>query len=239
MRKLLLIIACFLLIGIGAGAQVFTMSDTVYATNPSSAFPVHDDITNPASTGFIRVKWSVVGTNFPSDWIPKISLCDNFNCYYNMSNTLWNGVSGNTQTSDSIKSGKTANFDAPLDLSATTTNGSFYIKVNIQEPVSSYSKNVYFVITKTPVGVSSVVRSEDDIAVYPNPANNQVNIVFNEEYDVKMVGIYNLIGKMESIYKVVGNSAGINIENLPKGIYFVRLINGQGNVVVTRKFTKE
>jgi hypothetical protein len=77
------------------------------------------------------------------------------------------------------------------------------------------------------------------VSLYPNPANSEVNVVYDEAADIKSIGIYNIIGKLMTVYKVSGKSANLNIENIPAGIYFVRLLNGQGQVVVTRKFTKQ
>jgi hypothetical protein len=76
--------------------------------------------------------------------------------------------------------------------------------------------------------------------LYPNPAHNEVNLVYNTTADIKNIAVYNIIGKVIAVYKVTeNNSANLNLENLPSGIYFARLINSQGNVVVTRKFTKQ
>ena len=41
------------------------------------------------------------------------------------------------------------------------------------------------------------------------------------------------------VYKVNGNSANMSLENMPGGIYFVRLVNSAGNIVATKKFTKQ
>ena len=42
-----------------------------------------------------------------------------------------------------------------------------------------------------------------------------------------------------SIYRAGGNSANMSVENMPAGVYFVRLINNRGDIVATRKFTKQ
>jgi hypothetical protein len=75
--------------------------------------------------------------------------------------------------------------------------------------------------------------------MYPNPAPNDINVVFNESLGVKSIAIYNLIGKSMLVYKTQGKSAKLNIESLPAGIYFLRFMNQQGMVVATRKFTHQ
>jgi hypothetical protein len=83
------------------------------------------------------------------------------------------------------------------------------------------------------------VKSPDEVIIYPNPAANEVNVVFDGNQDIKTVSIHNRIGKPVSVFKVAGDSANLNIENIPKGIYFISLINSHGDVVQTRKFTKQ
>jgi hypothetical protein len=76
-------------------------------------------------------------------------------------------------------------------------------------------------------------------SLYPNPALNEINVVYDGSADVKDIAVYNLIGRVMMVYKVTGSSANLNIENIPAGIYFVRLLNTHGNVVITRRFTKQ
>lgn len=241
MKRFLLFIACFSLLTSRVDAQAFTViSDTVSVVlNNASSTPGYNNITNPASTGSIKVRWTVASSNFPSDWITLIAACDNNTCYYNLSKNLWGGLgTPQVNTTLPINAGTTALFDLPMNLTTATTSGTYYIEFSLTDSASGYNKHVWYKVTRWATGVSNVNKTEDDISLYPNPASSQVNIVFNADADVKTVTIYNLIGKMESIYKVVGNSAGINIENLPKGIYFVRLMNSQNSVVAIRKFTK-
>lgn len=85
-----------------------------------------------------------------------------------------------------------------------------------------------------------LARCADDLLVYPNPAGNELNIVYDVSIEVKNIAVYNLIGKMVAVYKVTGtNSANLNLEALTPGIYFVRLYNAQGEVVLARRFTRQ
>ena len=75
--------------------------------------------------------------------------------------------------------------------------------------------------------------SESVINLYPNPANNYINISSDEKID--QIEIYNLRGK-----KMAGFSEfdkGINIEKLPVGIYFIKLKTEEG--LITKKFIKQ
>lgn len=93
---------------------------------------------------------------------------------------------------------------------------------------------------KQPVAQQQTMRCADDMLVYPNPAGNELNIVYDVAADIKNIAVYNLIGKMVAVYKVTGtNSANLNLDSLSPGIYFVRLFNAQGEVVMARRFTRQ
>ncbi len=95
--------------------------------------------------------------------------------------------------------------------------------------------------SRTNDSVSALLsRVADEIVIYPNPAHDEVNIVYGADAGVKTIAIYNLIGKVVSVFKPIDNSsANLSIDNLPMGIYFVRLVNAQGAVVAARKFTRQ
>jgi hypothetical protein len=118
-------------------------------------------------------------------------------------------------------------------------NSSAWIKVLAADTVNNYSKTLTFIATKGPLGVVNIAKYDDDVILYPNPAKGSVNLVFDPSMGVKNIAIYNLIGKAVSVYKVVGNSAKLELDEIPSGIYFVRLINSQGKIVATRKFTHQ
>jgi hypothetical protein len=82
-------------------------------------------------------------------------------------------------------------------------------------------------------------------------ATTALNVVFDIKFnritsqkefdaDVKNIAIFNIKGEQVNMFKVGSTtSASLNVENLPAGIYFVRLMNGNGEVGATRKFTKQ
>src|SRR5205085_5985859 len=88
-------------------------------------------------------------------------------------------------------------------------------------------------------GVSATAGVENlkitDVAIYPNPAKNELNIAFDPAFGARTVAVYNLIGKAIITAKVYGNSIKMDIEDIPVGIYFLRVIDAQGRVLTTRK----
>ena len=226
-------------------AQTFTVAqDTMSVTVAKTAIP-DDNITNKTDSN-ITLLWHVTATNFPADWLTAAAfgICDNHVCRSNGSNVLWNATTttGTTYTStyhaNSTHDSEDV-FGLSLDLSGVASLGTHWVTINIQHPATSYSKNITFLINKIATGIPSVTHASNEIVLYPNPAHDELNIVYDESADIKNVAVYNIIGKVMTIYKVAGNSANLNLENIPSGIYFIRLVNSKGNVVGTRKFTKQ
>jgi hypothetical protein len=221
-------------------AQSFTIaSDTVYYTIGGVA-SINNAITNTTSAGF-RLGWHVDTTDAPADWLlpSAFGICDDSLCRYNSNDMqLWNDTThvGQGFTSGTYQPGIPGAFYLSLDLS-TASIGTHYFVVSVGG--LGGTRKMTFIINKVPTAVPSVNNPPVDVLLYPNPASNELNLVYDAASDIKNVAVYNIIGKVMAVYKVNGNSANLNLDNVPSGIYFVRLYNGSGNVVVTRKFTKQ
>jgi hypothetical protein len=102
------------------------------------------------------------------------------------------------------------------------------------------TKRLTFIVNKTGTGLVTTVK-EENVNLYPNPARDFVNITYDPKDNIKTVVLYNLIGKAVQAYKVSNNaSAKLDFDNsLAAGVYFVRLMNDRGQVVATRRFTKQ
>ena len=86
------------------------------------------------------------------------------------------------------------------------------------------------------VGINDVNKSS--ISIFPNPANDFININIPDNIKNPEILISNIIGK--TIFKNVSDSSknNINIKNLPSGIYFVSVISN-GIVIDTEKLIKK
>lgn len=253
MKKFLLFLLCGIGLSAGTFAQTFTTQYDTTGMPPggdtvSGSTFINNYITN-TGLGSLIIKWTVVGTDFPRDWwhavtpsgSPRLGICDNKTCYNNDTTLmpLWNGTKGDTFTSSSYDPSAAGDFHMVLDLTSAS-GGTHWLTVNLKDANSSYNKNVTFLVTKGYLGVSTIVKSTDDVVLYPNPAINEVNLVYNANAGVKNIAVYNLIGGVVRVYKVTSNnSAKLQIGDLPSGVYFARLMNAQGNVVATRKFTRQ
>ncbi|MBL7719282.1 MAG: T9SS type A sorting domain-containing protein [Flavipsychrobacter sp.] len=223
-------------------AQTFTTAhDTVWTTyNTTGPLDIHNDITVPQGGNPIYVKWSVTATDFSTvpSWSAdsNVSVCDNYNCYTNFLGYL---LGGNVYMSDAYAVGQTGLFKLTVNI-PNGANGTHYVTINMKDSMSAYNKNVTFMVTKYPVSTSSVRKSApQEISLYPNPASDDLNVVFDDYDNIKSIAVYNVIGKAMIVYKVNGNSAKMDISKLPNGVYFIRLSDNKGQVVGTKRFTKQ
>jgi len=94
-------------------------------------------------------------------------------------------------------------------------------------------------ITNISVGISENFNDNDHISLFPNPANNELNLSYNtkESYQVT---ITDLIGRqhIQTDTNKNANSAKLNIEKLPAGIYVIQL-RSNNRSVFNSKFIKE
>lgn len=90
------------------------------------------------------------------------------------------------------------------------------------------------VITFTPSTLSTKINSKfEEIIIYPNPVVTDI-IYISGTNDIKSVEIYDLLGK--KLRNATVNNNSINVNNLQKGAYLLKLETANGKV--TKKFIK-
>ena len=93
-----------------------------------------------------------------------------------------------------------------------------------------------FIAELDPAAASMNEEASIDIAMYPNPTNDFIRIKSNEL--IQEIKLFNANGqKLEILKGVNSKKARLNIENLAKGLYILRLTTAKGNI--TRKFIVE
>jgi len=225
----------------GNSQTITTAVDTLFInasliTNVS-VYEYHNDITNTTPQN-IDINWYVSYNDFPSDWKANMGICDASICYNNP-------VTGARHQSinQAYLANSTQRFDMQLsNFTSVTSSGTHYLTVHLKDTTntSGSAKDITFAVTRYPASVSTTTKADDNVTLYPNPARNELNVLFNPDADVRIITVYNLIGKAVTVYKLTSNSsAKLDIENLPSGVYFMRLIDGAGQVVATRKFNHQ
>ena len=90
------------------------------------------------------------------------------------------------------------------------------------------------------VGIKSLTSNEVETAIYPNPAENQVNIKIDESYAFNNlnVQVVDLTGRIVLDTQVNSGMSSLNVEGLEKGIYLVRITNGSETIHASKLILK-
>ncbi len=86
-------------------------------------------------------------------------------------------------------------------------------------------------------GTTGIANNDlkNNISIFPNPFNSFTTIQFQTQVDFIGLYIYNIYGqKIKTINNLSGNKVEIFRDNLPNGIYFIRLLQ-HDKVIVTGK----
>lgn len=232
MRSVLIYLLPILLCMQNVDAQTFSIPlDTTKAVIPATGY-MYNNIKN-ISSGVISIDWQVVSHDFPPDWQTTFAVCDNITCYYNGSNgTLMNanGTGAAPKTTDTFGAGRSSMFYVLMDLK-NANPGSHYVKMNMTD--GSTSKDSWYFVSKWPTGVVTVDQSSKEFVAYPNPAGQEVNVLYSKASGVSKVELLSLYGQTIGQYQAGNEVTKINLENVSAGIYFVRLLNVQGQQLGT------
>jgi len=189
------------------------------------------DFTPFSGTGtivFMTFKWAYARSDpsFSDEMIVLLSTdCGvNFDqIYYRTGNAL---VTGPTQTTPFIPN-DTEWKSATIPLNQYLTEQ--YVQVKIVN-VTDGGNNLYIDninIGELPTNVETIEK-EKEVNIYPNPASNNVFLVFSDNVDEVTINIYNTVGKL--VLSQTTNqqkNVSISVEHLPEGIYYLESKRGE------------
>ncbi len=243
MKKILLTIAGVVTM-MSVNAQTFsTAADTVKGTYATGILELHNNITNITSSSTFKITWNVEACTFPASWKTDTAfgICDNSNCQTNINSQLTNGTAF-TSVVDYLPN-QPGDFHLQLDLSnpsAANANGTYYLVVKLSDgKPTPYVKNIVFQVSKNALGVGNVNRNSDNVILYPNPAKNNLFVNYTGSEAIRTITVYNLIGKIVRTYTATSNNVQMDIDDIPSGVYSLRLADARGQVVATRRFTHQ
>jgi len=83
--------------------------------------------------------------------------------------------------------------------------------------------------------LSSRGVSSRELSLYPNPAQTEINFRYDAGSPIQ-AEVYNIIGNKVKTFTHSSFISSVNIEHLPKGMYIIRMYDG--NKTLTKTFTK-
>ena len=157
--------------------------------------------------------------------------------------TNYDGTSNpNTATLNDITSQATLssgdyNFTASGDIDISSYNGTVYLAFKYTSGTGDGRTWEVEDVIMTANSIVSVNEIDSKIKIYPNPANQIVNI--NSLNRIENINIYSVIGKKVLSFNNVNTvNYEINVKNLTKGIYFIEVTDHDNNKIL-KKLLKE
>ena len=92
--------------------------------------------------------------------------------------------------------------------------------------------------------MDSQATTDNVFSLYPNPTDNEFTIeVSSDVANNLVVEVYDILGNLlkHEIHQLATGTGSIktNIENYKDGIYFVRVLDNQNNILYTQKVIKQ
>lgn len=85
--------------------------------------------------------------------------------------------------------------------------------------------------TNINTGVQENTSESNHVLLYPNPAHDIVTIKLNaSDINLKQIDVFDISGRKVLSEITSGESHNLNVSNLPKGIYFVRVVTSDNNI---------
>lgn len=198
---------------------------------------VKNDLADPNAA--ITIEWTYLHnlTVQPAGW-KLLGICDNDQC--RAEDGPW--FTGTPQFSFPFINDRDSSMLLELNVHAPTNLpdgvGTYYVEVK----TPNQTDTAVFILTKTDgTSISTVSMKDQRISLYPNPSKDILNIYAAKSLNAKQISIYNLIGQEINTQELDKNNdvTRLNVQNLPSGIYMIRVANQNGEIVSTRKFLKD
>ena len=106
-----------------------------------------------------------------------------------------------------------------------------FVYKSTAEAASSWEIDYVKVIS---YGAESVAEQNNAIGLYPNPANEQVSFVLEND---AQVSVFDMTGRMVNEVNLTAGEAQLNVSELQSGVYFVNIRYANGTTAVS-KFVK-
>ena len=239
MKKVFLFLMPLLAICFMAQAQLtYTLTvDTSFVNLPpdSISHKAKFNIANNTSVA-TTFEWRVVQSAKPADWISP-GICD-WNLCYGYNDNSWHQA----------PMAANSNHDLYIDMKryVGSTLGCSAVEIEYREQGQTTINTVVLRHTTFAdisgcwsLGTKSLVK-KDLVSVYPNPANNFINLTINDT-KVKSIQLSNIIGKQINRVNIADASSRqqqMSLQGLPSGLYILQFKNAEGKVIGVSRVTK-
>jgi len=216
----------------------YDLTDDFYIVHGYSTF------TNN-TTEDVTVRWELTEVSAPDSWQSQV--CDKNACYAFGQYTNIGGVSSLDQPLV-VAAGGTSNLDLGTKYVGSAGVGTFEIKVTTVEDTSVVlaSNTIELRVNVNADGqeidaegnviTTSISEIEKaNLKVFPNPTVDYFTITDNTV--VRGVEIFNIVGKRMTSISFT-NGKAVNVASLPNGLYLIRMLDEDQQILKTTRLTK-
>ncbi|WP_118972758.1 T9SS type A sorting domain-containing protein [Taibaiella koreensis] len=186
------------------------------------------------TTAPLPMTYQIVYKTLPIGWFIR-GFCDNQTCRFQDDPA----IASQTETAVmNVPVGDSCLLEPWVAVPTDADNGVGVIRVRIK--TANTTDTATYIINKGTSGVSTIAIKDKRVAIYPNPATNDLTIFTDKSLNASRVEILNIAGASQ-FAKAIGGVEAINmdIRALATGTYLVRVTDNNGAVITTRKFSKK
>lgn len=202
----------------GAGSSMFTGNSTTANSNARAYF-----------RGMSLSAGEVVTVQF------KTRLYGTSPMTFNLTVGQEQSATGQSQIVQSYTNASAASYTTHTATFAAPTAGIYYFGIHNNTPLATSQAYLFLDSISLTTNLSVNDNQITNIAIYPNPATNVLNISNVNNYEIKNISVVDINGR------VVKNESGamtqINVSDLNAGVYFVTIEAAEGKT--TKKFIKQ
>lgn len=242
MKKNLQVILFCLIMLIG-GPAAFSQGFEVETDRVTSDFSVdlsdtklrlemYLDLTN-SGTDTLRLKWFRTVISEPNNW--ETEVCDNNRCWLSQ---VYSNYDEDLGVFEEMVLPPDSTYELILYVIPNGQAGSanYHLDFSFIDNPDSIVANVSFDATVSSSVTSTYAPEElKDVYVYPNPVNSSFRIA-NDIY-VDQVEIRNMLGRRVKLFKSY-SGAQYDVLDLPQGVYLIRLIDQENDIIKTMRMSK-
>ena len=221
----LLLISAQILRGVSQNITITLTPQIVNANVSIDSFEVRAKaIFKNTSATTKKFVWKRTIVAMTSGW--QSLVCDAQGC--------WNSNVNDAPEQITVAANGTSNIDAYIRPNRIAGSATIEIKVYEfgNETNAITGRYLFSTATSTKDGKNST-----GVKVYPNPATDYFSI--QDDYDViDRVVVYNIIGRAVRNYVTDNSNNKFTLNDLPEGLYIIRLLNSRGATVKTIRLNK-
>lgn len=234
MRKVVVLLCVFVMMGVVSKAQTLSFQDSVKLTLNSSDTSIVDlylTVTNTSSTDTAKVKWKRVLNDYDADW-GGTQICDFNNCYTT--------ATAAAPSDNFLAPGASKDFSVGFATNNNPGNGHVQLLIYLStRGDSASSARIVDFSLKIDNATGIKQYSAESVKIFPNPARDYVLVQNQQSLQMDRIEVYSMLGRKVLNHKVDPSDgvARIDLSDLQKGIYMVRVLDQSNNVVLTKSIS--